>query len=267
LPIEWAIDESPAGHEGNPALYSGSGPNFDRTIVFEATVPADDPTLTFQTLYDTEPLWDYAFVQVSTDGGKTYKSIGNDLTTTDHDPGAIELAVQNLPGLTGFSGSGEAAAWIETSYDLAKYAGKSILIAFRYITDSGVDLPGWWIDDVQVGDQTISDGESLEGFRSLTEISPIAVQGFTVQLIGYFEDRPREAFIHRLKLNSHFNGRIGGKALRRLLGKGHDVVAAIVTYDEPTELIPQYAPYKLWVAADDVQQPGGAERRVLQRGG
>jgi hypothetical protein len=68
-----------------------------------------------------------------------------------------------------------------------------------------------------------------------------------------------------MNLNSHFAGRIRGTALRQLLSKDYDVVAAIVTYDEPTELIGQYAPYRLWVAADSVQQPGG--RRVLQPGG
>ena len=57
-----------------------------------------------------------------------------------------------------------------------------------------------------------------------------------------------------------------GAALRRLLGRGYDAVAAIVTYDEPTELIQHYAPYRLWVAADDVKQPGGGARPVLQRG-
>ena len=49
-------------------------------------MPSDDPTLTFATLYDTEIFWDYAFVQVSTDGGKTYKSLANEHTTSEIDP-------------------------------------------------------------------------------------------------------------------------------------------------------------------------------------
>jgi hypothetical protein len=265
LPVEWRVDSNPPDHAGNPALYSGSGPNFDRTIVFRAAVPAQHPTLTFETRWDTEAFWDYGFVQVSTDGGKTYRSIGNDMTTTDHDPGAIPAVVANLPGFTGTSGGGETAAWVDTSFDLSKYKGKTILIAFRYITDSGVDLPGWWVDDVEVGGVAVSDGESLEGFHSITEIDPVEVSGFTVQLIGYSSTKPHVAFIHRLKLNSHFAGHIRGTALRQLLSKDYDVVAAIVTYDEPTELIGQYAPYRLWVAADSVQQPGGS--RVLQPGG
>jgi Immune inhibitor A-like, MAM domain len=266
LPIEWKVDSNPPGHGGNPAVYSGSGPNFDRAIVFETTVPSNDPTLTFATRFDTEPLWDFGFVQISTDEGRRYKSLRNDLTTSDHDPGAIQAVVGNLPGLTGASAGGETAAWVEASFDLSKYKGRSVLIAFRYVTDSGVDLPGWWIDDVKVGGELVSSGESLAGFRSVTDIDPTEVTGFTVQLVGYRSDRPRQAFIHRLKLDSHFDGHIRGRALRRVLSRNYDVVAAVVTYDEPTELIARYAPYRLWVAADDVLQPGGA-RHVLQRGG
>ena len=266
LPIEWVVDPSPPGHEGDPALHSGSGPNFDRAIIFEVTVPEAEPTLRFETLYDTEVLWDYGFVQVSTDGGKTFTSLASALTTEEYDPGAIPTVVENLPGLTGISGDGEQASWVDSEWDLSSYRGETILVAFRYVTDSSVDLPGWWIDDVTVGDQSISDGSSLAGFRSASQVRPTRVSGFTVQLVGYRSDRPRHAFIHRLKLGSGFEGRLGGAALRRVLDEGYDVVAAIVTYDEPTEQIVQYAPYRLWVAAEDVTQPGG-ERRVLQRGG
>jgi hypothetical protein len=222
--------------------------------------------LTFDTLYEMEPFFDYGFVQVSTNGGKTYKSLENDLTIADYDPTAIQTVVDNLPGLNGNSGGGEIPEWISTSFDLSAYAGKTILLAFRYVTDSGVDLAGWWIDDVAVGGASIADGTSLAGWQSITEIRPVKVSGFTVQLIGYSTERPRRAFIHRLHLNKRFEGRLSDAALRRVLNGDYDVVAAIVTYDEPTELIAQYAPYRLWIAADDVQQPGG-ERPVLQRGG
>ena len=132
-PIEWTVDQDPPGHSGNPALYSGSGSNFDRAIVQEVEVPSDDPTLTFATLYDTEIFWDYAFVQVSTDGGKTYKSLANEHTTSEIDPAALPLTKDNLPGFTGPSGGGDVAEWVTESFDLTSYAGKTILLSFRYI--------------------------------------------------------------------------------------------------------------------------------------
>jgi hypothetical protein len=105
LPVEWN-DPEPADRPGNPALASGSGPNFDRSIGREVTVPAADPTLTFSTRWQTEVGWDFAVVQVSTDGGETYTSLANADTTSEADPGAEPRIVAQLPGFTGDSGAG-----------------------------------------------------------------------------------------------------------------------------------------------------------------
>jgi hypothetical protein len=281
-PIEWTVDPAPADRPGNPALYSGSGPNFDRSIVRSVTVPAASPTLSFQTRWNTEPLWDFGFVQVSTDGGATYTSLGNADTTSEHDPGAIPQVVDNLPGFTGDSGG-----WKTETFNLSAYAGKSILLAFRYVTDSGTDLPGWWVDDVTVGGQPVSDGSTLDGWQSTTAVHPDPVAGYTVQLVGYSSktlDRPvtarashkgkqrhrrghgrgdhghgsrDTAFIARLPLNDRNQVALGGKQLRHLAEKlrGVDVVAALVMQDDPTELADRYARYTLTV--NGVTQPGG----------
>jgi hypothetical protein len=265
-PIEWVVDNDPPLQPSDPAFYSGSGINFDRAIVYEVAVPKQNPTLTFDTLYETEPLFDYGFVQVSTDGGKTYQSLANDITTDDVDPTAFELVVNNLPGLNGNSGGGDTPEWVTTSFDLSAYAGRTILLSFRYITDSSIDGAGWWIDDVRVGGQVISNGASFAGWKTPTGVRLIPVKGFTVQLVAYSTEKPHRAVVHRLELKGGFRGRLGGAALRSVLDGDYDVVAAIVTYNEPTELLNKYAPYRLWIAADAVQQPGGV-RRVLQRGG
>ena len=80
-PVEWTVDAD--GHEGDSALYSGSGDNLDRAIIDSVSVPAGTPALTFDTLYNTEALYDYAFVQVSTDNGETWTSLAN----AQHDDG------------------------------------------------------------------------------------------------------------------------------------------------------------------------------------
>ncbi|MBA3430685.1 MAG: immune inhibitor A, partial [Actinobacteria bacterium] len=249
-PVEWTVDLQPKQHKGDPALYSGSGPNLDRTIVAEVTVPADDPTLTFDTKWRTEPLWDFGFVQVSTDGGATYESLANEDTTTETDPGAIEVVKENVPGFTGNS-----KGWRTESFDLSEYAGQQILISFRYVTDSAVDFPGWWIDDVAVGDTRVTDGTSLEGFRSVTEVRPVPVEGYTVQLVAYEEDGGGEARLAQLRLDDEMGASLRGGALRRAVGRRADVVAAIVMYDESTESITDYAPYSLKV--NGALQPGG----------
>ena len=37
------------------------------------------------------------------------------------------------------------------TFDLSAYAGKSVLIGFRYVSDGGVNDGGWYVDDVKVG--------------------------------------------------------------------------------------------------------------------
>ena len=144
-------------------------------------MPTDDPTLRFATKYETEDLWDFGFVQVSTDGGATYTSLPATGTTTDHDPGAVpagRLAAARASPVTAAAGSRPRPTSRRTR------ARRSSL-SFRYITDPSVTLPGFWIDDVRVGSTLVSDGSSLDAFSSMTEIRPIPVGGWTVQFIGY----------------------------------------------------------------------------------
>ncbi len=219
------------------------------------SVPAGGgATLTFDTLVDTEDHWDYGFVQVSTDGGETYESVSCTGMNSDADPGAIALVQNNLPGYSGSSGG-----WITETCSLAAYAGQDVLLAFRYVTDSFVTEPGWWIDNVSVGGTMVSDGSTLAGWQSMTQVNPVDVEDFTVQLVSYEEARGRFVKVSRLRLDGDHDARAatrGRQNLRSLVHPNADVVAAIVMYDESTELISQYAPYTLTV--NGVVQPGGS---------
>jgi Immune inhibitor A peptidase M6 len=248
FPVEWEVDSSPPKHKKNEALYSGRGDNFDRSIVRQVSVPADNATLSFKTRYNMEELFDYGVVQVSTDGGQTYTTLENKNTTSEHD--AIPPNI--LEALPGFNGK---AGWHKETFDLSAYAGQDVLLAFRYLTDSGVSRPGWWIDKVKVGGEVVSDGSSLDGWQTMTQINPNEVAGFTVQIISYNEART-EAHIAQLQLNDTFQGSLSGAALQTAIGTNAEVVAAIVFYDEPTESLAQYAPYVLEV--NGVLQPGGS---------
>lgn len=264
FPVEWTVDENPPGHANDPALYSGSGADFDRAIVQEVNVPQNDPTLSFETRYEIEEFWDFGVVQVSTDDGKTWTSLSNPRTTSEVDEDAIPLVKQNLPGFTGTSGCAEGTqtsgsctsdpAWVTETFNLAAYAGQKVLLSFRYLTDPGVDMDGWWIDDVKVGNQNVSNGQNLTGWRSGTEVNPAPVSGWTVQLVAY-DDAHSSAWLYQLPLDSDFRGALSGTAVTAALGSSAQTVGAIVTYDEPTELVNQYARYTLTV--NGVTQPGG----------
>jgi hypothetical protein len=250
-PVEWTVDS--AGHDGDAALYSGQGDNFDRAIVDEVAVPSSNATLTFDTKYSTEQLYDFAFVQVSTDGGDTWKSLSNANTTSDNDTGPP--ISDQLPGLGGNSGGGAEASWVNESFDLTPYAGKNILLSFRYMSDGGVSLPGWWIDNVKVGGSTISDGNDLKDWQSVTEVNPIEIAGFTVQLVAWTDDG-KQIYVGKMPLGAGHKGQLKGKALTDIISTDAPNVGFIVTYDEPTESVTEYAPYVLKV--DGVTQPGGS---------
>ncbi|MDR7322522.1 MULTISPECIES: immune inhibitor A domain-containing protein [Catenuloplanes] len=235
-PLQWTIVNDDPDRPGNPVLFSGNENNTDASAVFESTVPAASPTLTFLAKYGAEADYDYGYVSVSTDGGKTYTIIPGD-RTVDAPLG---------PGLNGTTDGFEPH-----SYDLSAYAGQSVLISIRYVSDGGVNEGGLLVDDIAVGGTPVSDGSSLDPFDSPSEVSPTPVDNWNVKLIGIDE-----------KLGVSWQFEYDGKnslklgQLSTLLLAAFPKVVAVVAYDEPTEQIQQYAPYTLTV--NGVLQPGGA---------
>jgi hypothetical protein len=207
------------------ALFSGDTGKLDATAVAAVSVPVADPTLRMRTKYTTEAGYDYGYVTVSTDGGRTYASLAGDST----------VRAPSGPALTGKSGG-----FVSRSYDLKAYAGRRVLLGFRYTTDATVNEGGWLIDRVTVGARPVSDGATLAGLRSPTAIRPDRVHNWHVRLVGLDEKGRRARLVSPA----------GYRALR-----GYPQVVAIVAYDEPTARLDQYAPYALTV--NGVLQPGG----------
>jgi hypothetical protein len=229
----------------------------NRTLAREVTVPAADPTLTFKGKYDLEEHWDYGFVQVSTDAGKTYTSLACSNTNSDNVPDAHPLVIANVPGCSGLQ-----PTFRTETCDLSAYAGKTVVLMFRGVTDWGTigndddtSNDGWFVDDITLGGTLLSDGTSLDGWKSETQVHPTRVAGWTVQLVGYRTDGTAPAFLGSVSLGADFTGTLDRGKLRRIIGDEADVVGAIVTYDEPTESIEKYAHYELRV--NGVLQPGG----------
>ena len=237
IPLAWTVVADDPDSPGDPVLWSGDGNNTDASAVTPVTVPTVDPTLTFLAKYGAEEGYDYGYVQVSTDGGATYTSI----------PGSDTVEAPLGPGL-----NGTTTGFEPQSYDLSAYAGQDILLAIRYVSDGGVNEGGLLVDDIAVGGVPISDGSSVEPFRSPTEIVPVEVDNWNVKLIGIKEGRIP------VVLQAEFDGRTSLRLDRRqlALAGAFDKIVAVVAYDEPTELVQQYAAYVLTV--NGVVQPGGA---------
>ncbi|MCW2994054.1 MAG: peptidase immune inhibitor [Conexibacter sp.] len=244
LPLAWTVVSDDPDRAGNPVLWSGNDDNTDASAVFPATVPAADPTLRFLAKYGAEFGFDYGYVQISTDGGKTYTSI----------PGDHTVDAPLGPGLNGTTEGFESE-----SYDLSAYAGKSVLISIRYVSDGGVNEGGLLVDAISVGGTAISDGSSLAPFKSLTQVRPIDVHNWNLRLIGI--KAGTTPTIAQLEYSGKFHLALDWRTVpanwRTIAQRvGFDKVVAIVSYDEPTEQVQQYAPYTLKV--NDVTQPGGA---------
>ncbi|WP_406037301.1 immune inhibitor A [Micromonospora sp. NBC_00898] len=235
LPLAWTIVSNDPDRSGNPVLWSGNASNTDAGAVTSVTVPTADPTLRFLAKYGAEAGFDYGYVTVSTDGGATYTAIPGDKT---------------VDGPLGPAINGTTTGFEPHSYDLSAYAGKSVLLGFRYVSDGGVNEGGWLIDDITVGGTTISDGSSLAPFDSPTEIKPISVKNWNLRLIGIDER-------HSVARQIEFDGKPGLTLSRGQLAalSPFEKVVAVVAYDEPTEQVNQYAPYTLKV--NGVVQPGG----------
>jgi len=215
-------------------------------------VPAASPSLAFDILWSTEVAFDTAYVQVSTNNGQTWTSLSTPDMTTSLSPGADANLVENLPGFNGESGT-----WKHETISLAPYAGQTVLLSFRYITDvntRGVLFDGVWVDNITLNGAPVGDG-TLTGWQSLTQVNPVKVHGFSLQLVGFDTGKNTPTVYATIPLDSSFAASLSGGKLRSLVGNQTDIVGAVVTYDEPTESILQYARYEL--KANGVVQPGG----------
>jgi len=178
-----------------PFWWGNRGDSIDTRLTREFDLSGlTSATLNFSTWYEIEYGWDYAYVAVSTDGGKTWAPAPGS-TTTDVDP----VGAAYGQGYTGGSGG-----WIQEQVDLSAYAGQKVLVRFEYVTDDATSLTGWAIDNIEVPQLGFQDGVenaggwTAEGFRRIER--PLA-QRFIVQEI-------RGEQVIRLELDAQNRGEV-----------------------------------------------------------
>ncbi|MEV4318802.1 hypothetical protein [Actinocrispum sp. NPDC049592] len=233
--LQWTAVTNDPDRPGDSVLWSGNASNLNAVAVIPVTVPSDTPTLRFLAKYGAEEGFDYAYVTVSTDGGATYKVIKGDKT---------------VDGPLGPALNGKTNGFEPRSYDLSAYAGEKVLLGLQYVSDGGVNEGGLFVDDVTIGGTTISDGTNVTAFKSPTQIKPLSVNNWNLRLAGLDE---KNSIALQIQFNGKPSVKLGGVQLALL--SAFPKVVAMVAYDEPTEKITQYAPYKLTV--NGVPQPGG----------
>lgn len=110
-------------------------------------------TLKFRVWYDTEKNYDFGFVSVSEDGGKSWRTLKGRYTTNEN-----TIGHNYGHGYTGASGGGAQAAWEDESIDLTPFAGKQVLIRFSMITDDAFSKTGMMIDNIRIPEIGFADG-------------------------------------------------------------------------------------------------------------
>lgn len=213
-PLRWLSDLDTSGDGQGEVLWSGNGSNFDASAVIAVTVPNADPTLRFEAKYGAEFGYDYGYVMVSTDGGETYSMVAGDKTVT----GPLG------PALNGTTNDFETH-----TFDLSAYAGQSIHLGFRYVSDGGVNEGGLRIDDIRVGATVVSDGTNLDEFKDPTEIRPIPVDNWNLRIVGI--DAAAESAT-QVEVDGQYSATLSDAQLGKLAA--FPTLVAVVSHDDPS---------------------------------
>ncbi|WP_108669968.1 immune inhibitor A domain-containing protein [Peribacillus acanthi] len=156
---------------GSYEYWGGEADELDSSMVtsVDLTSTKTSATLSFDAWYDIEEQWDFAFVQVSEDGGNTWKSLGNSDTRSDVVPEGYPTILNSMPGFTG-----KSDGWQAQSFDLSAYAGKKIDLRLRYATDWGTAHVGFFADNIKV----VADGKTVLEDGAEGETSSFGLDGF-----------------------------------------------------------------------------------------
>jgi hypothetical protein len=132
------VRRSTRHHNGTYSLFSGSQDNYNGSAALNNPVGVgQNDTLQLWAWYNIESGYDYAYVQLSTDGGATFTNLEGNITTNDNPNG-----LNQGNGITGSSGG-----WRLAKFPMADYAGQTASLGLRYRTDGGVLYEGFYADE------------------------------------------------------------------------------------------------------------------------
>ncbi len=182
------LDRPPAFEPPTGTHYAFSQTSNDSYKRLSRTVDLTGKTsgaLSFTTSFDTEPGWDFVFVEAHVAGqddwttlpdnnGHTSQDVGAscpEIPTPDEHPFLTHYLTYTAPPAPGESASceptGTTGAWHaatgnsggqqQWSVDLTAYAGKQVELSITYLSDPGIQGLGVFVDDVKVS----ADGATL----------------------------------------------------------------------------------------------------------
>lgn len=181
-------------HTGDWYVYSGrTDVSYKRLARTVDMTTAASGQLKFFTSYDTEPDWDYLFVEaheVGTDNWTTLPDANGHTTSGTGDSCAsgwrdLHPHLNHYQGAdcspTGSTGTWHAATgpgggWQEWSVDLSAYAGKQVEVSISYVSDWATQGLGVFLDDTKVivNNVTVAETSFEDGLGGWTVAPPPA---------------------------------------------------------------------------------------------
>jgi Zinc carboxypeptidase len=165
--------------DGSFYVYSHQADITYKRLLRTINVPAAGGEMTFRTSYDTEPAWDFVFVEIhdlETDTWVTAPDL-NGNTSDDTGESCAAGWFELHPWLEQYQGadcsgagwnasSGRSDGWEEWRIDLTPYAGKQIEVSISYASDWAVQGLGSFVDLISVpgGDGSTSFEAGLDGW-------------------------------------------------------------------------------------------------------
>lgn len=142
----------------------------DRTLTLASAIalaPGSNAVLSFAHRYATESTFDGSVLEYSIDNGATWADIlaGSGSVPANAQRflaggynGPLSTSYQNpIGGRQAWSGT--SAGFVTSQVALSDFGGQSLLLRFRFGSDSSQAATGWWIDDIR-----ISQGSSCLAF-------------------------------------------------------------------------------------------------------
>jgi len=169
LPKKPVVTQLVPPFAGTKSWWSGTGDDLDNTMARNVALKAGTSTLAMQARWDIEDCGadpcDYAYVEVNDGAG--WRAIPGSITNPTEGNGI----------------DGTSAGWVPATFDLSAYAGKTVGLRLRYLTDGAVagqsaSAPdGFFADSIKVtsggttvfesGAEAPPEGWTLDGFSSV----------------------------------------------------------------------------------------------------
>ena len=182
LPDKEKTFEYGAPFAGANQWWSDKGNDLDNTMTRTLDLTGKtSASLTLKARYDIEEDFDYLYAQASTDGGATWTTLDG---TVDGKPFIKDSS--DSPAVSGSS----ADKWVDMVVPMDSLAGKSVQFRFRYRTDGGLALNGFFADDITFtadgapvltdGAESGANGWTLKGFQTTTGTVKKAFDNFYI---------------------------------------------------------------------------------------